>query len=81
MIRIVLVVRCDVRNDLYGLWWVDCKLTQVMRIILTHLITRVKGWAEVILEIVVNLHYCRKSIDFMCGQYSAEYKFGRCVNT
>ena len=50
----------DVSNDFYGLWWVDythCKLTQVMRIILTHLITRVKGWAEVILEIVVNLYY------------------------
>ena len=60
MIRIVLVVIYDVSNDLYGLWWVDCtlrNLTQVMRIILTHLITRVKGWAEVILEIVVNLYY------------------------
>ena len=46
--------------------WVDCNLTQVMRIILTHLVTRVNGWAEVILEIVVNLHY-RKLIDLMSG--------------
>ena len=84
MIRIVLVVICDVSNDLYGLWWIDCtlcNLTQVMRIILTHLITRVKSWAEVILEIVVNLYYHRKLIDFMSGQYYGEYKFGRCVNT
>ena len=81
MIRIMLMVIYDSSKDLYGLWWVDCNLTQVMRIILTHLITCVKGWAEVILEIVVNLYYHRKLIDFMSGQYCGEYKFGRCVNT